>query len=56
MIHVHLSVKFRAFGITFATFTREWNEPISLDYRFNITPHEIIRFNERGVTLIVGIS
>lgn len=56
MIHVLLEIKFRAFGITFATFTREWDEPVSIDYKFNLPPREIIRFSERGVTLVVGIS
>ena len=52
MLHVHLTVKFRAFGITFANIRKEWRE----DLHAPLTPREIIRFSERGVTLVVGVS
>ena len=52
MIHVLLTVKFRAFGITFANIRKEWRE----DLHVNLHAREIIRFSERGVTLIVGVS
>lgn len=52
MIHVLLTVRFRAFGITFANIRKEWRE----DLHVPLNPREIIRFSERGITLIVGTA
>lgn len=53
-VHVFLSVKFRAFGMTFGNITKEWHVPVpAVDALANAT--NIVDFNERGVRLIVGL-
>ena len=66
MLHIHLTVKFRAGGITFGSMRREWSLPIS-DFKGYSPPisgslkskpqeRELLNFSERGVTLVVGVS
>ena len=52
MIHILLTVKFRAGGITFGSMRREWSLPLGVD----LPAKKLLDFSERGVTLVVGIS
>jgi hypothetical protein len=53
MIRVLLTVKFRAFGITFGSVNKEWHR--SLGIGIPIPSKNLVDFNERGVRLIVEV-
>lgn len=52
MLKVHLSVKFRAGGITFGTLNRSW----SFELHVPVPPTELLDFNERGVRLVLTLG
>lgn len=54
MLHIHLTVKFRAGGITFGSMRREWS--IEIGRTLDLPEKKLLDFSERGVTLVVGIS
>lgn len=53
---VYLRVKFRAFGITFSTVTREWAIPLNVPNVGGLFDRELLKFDERGILLIVAIG
>jgi len=56
MIHILLTVKFRAGGITFGSMRREWAIELGTTELINLPERVLLNFSERGVTLVVGIS
>lgn len=58
-IKVILSVKFRAFGITFGTLDKTFVEPLPISIPTTIPiglPKTLIKYNDRGVNLTVVLQ
>ena len=52
-IQVSLRVKFRAFGITFGTYSKLWTLPYTVP--LSEKPRNLLSEDERGVTLSIDI-
>ncbi len=55
VVDIDLSVKFRAFGITFGTLKRAWTVPIPDVFGHPRLSIPVLTFNERGVALAVRL-
>lgn len=55
IVDIDLSVKFRAFGITFGTLTQAWSIPVPNVMSTPDLHLHVLTFNQRGVRLQVRI-
>ena len=56
LLKVSLDVKFRAFFITFARFTRQWTLPLPIPVPNVIPTSTLLHFDQQGVKLDVGLN
>jgi hypothetical protein len=52
-LHIVLSVKFRAFGVTFGNISEQWDK--ALPFTSIVPAQNLLTYSERGVTLTISL-